>query len=224
MRSRTLTTSVSALLLLAAAVVDAKHSHVHLDTLHKRHRVHREQHRSVLEAGESGIALRSPKKGDGNSDQCRFPEDAGLVVVTPHEQNAGWAMSPDQPCVPNSYCPYACPSGQVMMQWDPDATSYSYPKSMVSDDPFPSNAAANTPQNGGLYCDNDGKIHKPFPDKPYCQDAKAGIGAMNKASGSVSFCQTVLPGNEAMLIPTHVDDWTALAVPGTDYWCGTAAQ
>jgi hypothetical protein len=47
---------------------------------------------------------------------------------------------------------------------------------------------------------------------------------MNKASGSVSFCQTVLPGNEAMLIPTSVDDWAELAVPGTDYWCGTAAQ
>ena len=111
-----------------------------------------------------------------------------------------------------------------MMQWDPDATSYSYPKSMVSNC-IPSRiAAANTLQNGGLYCDNEGKIQKPFPDRPYCQEAKAGIGAINKARGSVSFCQTVLPGNEAMLIPTHVEDWTELAVPGTDYWCGTAAQ
>jgi len=83
---------------------------------------------------------------------------------------------------------------------------------------------ANAAQNGGLYCDKDGKIQKPFPDKPYCKDAKAGIGAISKASGSVAFCQTVLPGNEAMLIPTHVDGWTELAVPGTDYWCGTAAQ
>ncbi len=79
-------------------------------------------------------------------------------------------------------------------------------------------------QNGGLYCDKDGEIRKPFPEKPYCQDAKAGVGAISKASGPVSFCQTVLPGNEAMLIPTEVEDWTELAVPGTDYWCGTAAQ
>ncbi|ERF75280.1 hypothetical protein EPUS_00072 [Endocarpon pusillum Z07020] len=208
MRSRTLTASASALLLFSASVTHAKHNHVHLDTLYKRHHAHREQHRSVPEAGESGIALRSPNKRDGKGDQCRFPNDAGLVAVTPHEQNAGWAMSPDQPCVPGSYCPYACPPGQVMMQWDPEATSYSYPKSM----------------NGGLYCDKEGKIQKPFPEKPYCQDAKAGIGAISKASGPVSFCQTVLPGNEAMLIPTHVQEWTELAVPGTDYWCGTAAH
>ncbi len=133
MRSRTFTASASALLLLAASVVDAKHSHGDLHTHYKRHHAHRDQHRSIPEAGESGIALRSPKKGDGNGNQCKFPNEAGLVAVTPHEQNAGWAMSPDQPCEPDNYCPYACPPGQVMMQWDPDATSYSYPKSMVSD-------------------------------------------------------------------------------------------
>ncbi len=132
MRPRTVTASASALLLLSASGTYAKHNHGHLDTLYKRHHAHREQHRSVSEAGESGIVLRSPNNGDGNGGQCRFPNDAGLVAVTPHEQNAGWAMSPDQPCVPDSYCPYACPPGQVMMQWDPEATSYSYPKSMVS--------------------------------------------------------------------------------------------
>lgn len=31
---------------------------------------------------------------------CEFPKDAGLVAVTPAEKNAGWAMSPDQPCKP----------------------------------------------------------------------------------------------------------------------------
>lgn len=31
---------------------------------------------------------------------CEFPKDAGLVAVTPGEKNAGWAMSPDQPCEP----------------------------------------------------------------------------------------------------------------------------
>lgn len=208
MRSRIFTASASALLLIAAPTVGATHSHGHLDTLFKRHHLHREQHRSVPETSESGIALRSPTQSGGDSGQCLFPKDAGLVAVTPHEENAGWAMSPNQPCEPDHYCPYACPPGQVMMQWDPSATSYAYPKSM----------------NGGLYCDVDGKISKPFPDKPYCQDAKAGIGALNNATGSVAFCQTVLPGNEAMLIPTRVDDWTELAVPGTDYWCGTAAH
>lgn len=63
--------------------------------------------------------------------QCQFPADAGLVAVTPDAMNAGWAMSPDQSCTPGHYCPYACPPGQVSMQWDPDATSYSYPMSMV---------------------------------------------------------------------------------------------
>ncbi len=40
----------------------------------------------------------------------------------------------------------------------------------------------------------------------------------------MSFCQTVLPGNEAMLIPTEVGSFASLAVPGTDYWAGTAAH
>lgn len=40
----------------------------------------------------------------------------------------------------------------------------------------------------------------------------------------MAFCQTVLPGNEAMLIPTLVEGVTTLAVPGTSYWCETAAQ
>ena len=43
--------------------------------------------------------------------QCQFPTDCGLVPVTPGQQNAGWAMSPNQPCLPGNYCPYACPSG-----------------------------------------------------------------------------------------------------------------
>jgi Beta-glucosidase (SUN family) len=132
MRARPFKASVSALLLLAAPIVNAKHDHNLLATIHKRHHAHREEHRSIPEIAESGIALRSPKSGNGKAGQCQFPNDAGLVAVTPQEQNAGWAMSPDQPCVPDSYCPYACPPGQVMMQWDPEATSYTYPKSMVS--------------------------------------------------------------------------------------------
>lgn len=62
-----------------------------------------------------------------------FPgdEDPNLVAITPNEENAGWAMSPDQPCEPGMYCPIACKPGMVMAQWDPDS-SFTYPVSMVS--------------------------------------------------------------------------------------------
>lgn len=63
--------------------------------------------------------------------KCQFPEEAGLVSVG-GGSNGGWAMSPDQCCEPGGYCPYACPPGQLSMQWDPKATSYTYPQSMVS--------------------------------------------------------------------------------------------
>lgn len=82
-----------------------------------------------------------------NTNQCKFPRDVGLVPVTLEKLNAGWAMSPDQECLPEKYCPYACPPGQIMAQWDPAATSYTYPISM----------------NGGLYCDKDGNIQNRFP-------------------------------------------------------------
>jgi hypothetical protein len=67
------------------------------------------------------------------SGKCEFPSDAGLVAITPGAVNGGWAMSPDESCTPGNYCPYACPPGQMSMQWDPKATSYSYPMSMVGD-------------------------------------------------------------------------------------------
>ncbi|RVX73355.1 hypothetical protein B0A52_02997 [Exophiala mesophila] len=78
--------------------------------------------------------------------------------------------------------------------------------------------------NGGLYCDNNGNIQKPFPDRPYCQSTSSNIGVQNRAGGVVSFCQTVLPGNEAMLIPTSVSDYASIAVPDPSYWCSTAAH
>lgn len=53
---------------------------------------------------------------------------------------------------------------------------------------------------------------------------QSNIGVTNEAGSVVSFCQTVLPGNEAMLIPTEVYDTATLANPGTDYWCKTAAH
>lgn len=114
-------------LLLLAAVADAKHDNVHANLVSRRHKHHHQNiHTSRAESGKE-LALEVQKRGG----QCQFPTDAGLVAVTPGSQNAGWAMSPDQPCKPGHYCPYACPPGQVMAQWDPDATSYSYPQSMV---------------------------------------------------------------------------------------------
>lgn len=144
------------------------------------------------------------------STLCKFPTGVGLIAVTPDKLNAGWAMSPDQPCLPGKYCPYACPPGQVMAQWDPSATSYSYPISM----------------NGGLYCDGDGNIHRPFPDKPYCVPGTGTSAVRNFAASVVSFCQTVLPGNEAMLIPTEIKPGFSeiLAVPDMTYWLSTAAH
>jgi hypothetical protein len=55
-------------------------------------------------------------------------------------------------------------------------------------------------------------------------DGTGAVKAVNKAGKIVSFCQTVLPGNEAMIIPTDVTDSATLAVPGPDYWQGTSAH
>ncbi|KAK5089583.1 hypothetical protein LTR70_007228 [Exophiala xenobiotica] len=201
MRSRTTGGGASALLLLATIANAHKGAHEHLEALHRRHR-------------ESCIAKKANESVEQNFElakrggHCAFPTDAGLVAVTPGSANAGWAMSPDQACEPGNYCPYACPPGQVSMQWDPKPTSYTYPQSM----------------NGGLYCDSNGQISKPFPDKPYCASTTSNIGVVNNCGGPVAFCQTVLPGNEAMLIPTEVGSFASLAVPGTDYWASTAAH
>jgi hypothetical protein len=80
-------------------------------------------------------------------------------------------------------------------------------------------------QDGGLYCDG-GQPVKPFPDQPYCVDGTGAVSGQNQCSEVVSFCQTVLPGNEAMLIPTDIQpgQTVVLAVPGPSYWDGTAAQ
>jgi hypothetical protein len=117
--------AIGTAILLLSSPCDAKHSHElsHLKVLGKRHN-HRSAHASPR---VEGIEDGSQKRGT----QCQFPTGVGLVAVTPGSQNAGWAMSPDQSCVPGSYCPYACPPGQVMDQWDPSATSYTYPQSMV---------------------------------------------------------------------------------------------
>ncbi|KAL1960844.1 hypothetical protein VTO42DRAFT_5827 [Malbranchea cinnamomea] len=186
-------------LVLFASATEAGHRHGKVHGPGNLGLKHHHRHETFHKSGE---------QIEKRSESCPFPDDGDLVPITPNEKNAGWAMSPDQACKPGSYCPYACPPGMVMAQWDPDATSYSYPQSM----------------NGGLYCDEDGKISKPFPDKPYCVDASGPLVVKNKANGVVSFCQTVLPGNEAMLIPTRVTSSAKLAVPGPSYWCSTAAH
>ncbi|WEW54909.1 hypothetical protein PRK78_000336 [Emydomyces testavorans] len=208
MKSHSFLSRASTLILLLASIAYAASdgsNHGHGDVIGipkdgfglKHHHLHR---RAAFSPRANAIMRRR--------GTCEFPSDAGLVAVTPNKANAGWAMSPDQSCQPGNYCPYACPAGMVMAQWDPDATSYSYPKSM----------------NGGLYCDKSGKVSKPFPDKPYCVDASGPVVAKNKAGGVVAFCQTVLPGNEAMLIPTSVNSSAKLAVPDPRYWCSTAAH
>lgn len=140
------TTATSILFL--ASLVSAKHAvHEHLHALHRRH--HEQAVRSMPETAEHGVEVRAAAPETATPEkrqaQCSFPYNAGLVPVTPGSQNAGWAMSPNQPCTPGNYCPYACPPGQVMMQWDPSATSYTYPKSMVSRSE--SNSSARTDLN-----------------------------------------------------------------------------
>ncbi|MCJ1398216.1 hypothetical protein MMC11_001413 [Xylographa trunciseda] len=213
MQLKGITTTIGVALALQASIANSsKHGHAHLNQLDLKHRHHqREPQSSKAEVGTIGEALelRSLVKVERRGGQCQFPTNAGLVAVTPGSQNAGWAMSPNQPCLPGNYCPYACPPGQMMDQWDPQATSYTYPQSM----------------NGGLYCDENGDISKPFPNNPYCVTGSTNIGVLNKSGKTVSFCQTVLPGNEAMLIPTSIEDEIVqLAIPTTSYWCKTAAH
>jgi hypothetical protein len=47
---------------------------------------------------------------------------------------------------------------------------------------------------------------------------------VNKCGPPISICQTVLPGNEDILIKNEVRDTLDLAVPGTFYWDKTSAQ
>ncbi|EFY93442.1 SUN domain protein (Adg3), putative [Metarhizium acridum CQMa 102] len=172
----------------------------HHRRMHQAHQRLAQPHGHVHSRAESNVLV---KRGT-----CAFPtDDPNLVAVTPDQKNAGWAMSPDQECKPGNYCPIACKPGMVMNQWDPDST-YTYPASM----------------NGGLYCDKNGNVKKPFPDKPNCVEGTGSVKAINKCKSHMSWCQTVLPGNEAMLIPTLVNSEATIAVPGSSYWQSTAAH
>lgn len=114
--------------LLWSTFVEAGHEDLHLlargDRGHQHHPQVHVSKRQELVGEAAGLQKRGTK--------CEFPSDAGLVAITPGAKNAGWALSPDQSCEPDSYCPYACPPGQLMAQWDPSATSYTYPQSLVS--------------------------------------------------------------------------------------------
>ena len=117
------------MLLLSIPSATAKHGVAH-QVLERRHAHHLHKKFHSSKAEERGLA--ETEVIEKRTGQCQFPSDAGLVAVTPGAQNAGWAMSPDQPCKPGMYCPYACPPGQLMAQWDPSAVAYTYPLSMVS--------------------------------------------------------------------------------------------
>ncbi|CAN8102398.1 unnamed protein product [Discula destructiva] len=187
----------SVLLSLAAEPVAATLGHRHLHTRHSGNHTHGHKSEELVKRG----------KLVNRAGQCAFPEDEGLVTITPDCSNHGWALSPDQECVADSFCPYACPPGKLMTQWKPGST-YVYPDSMA----------------GGLYCDENGKITKPFPSKEYCVDGIGNVEVVNNCGGVMAVCQTVLPGNEAMIIPTSVDSSAVIAVPDTSYWDSTASH
>lgn len=192
----------SALLFLAAQPASATLAHRRAHQHYSSNHTHNEQDGEALEL------LKPRGRLVNRAGQCAFPEgEAGLVTITPGSNNRGWALSPDQECTADSYCPFACEPGMVMNQWKKGST-YVYPESM----------------DGGLYCDKSGSIVKPFPDQPYCVQGVGSVKAVNKCGKVVAFCQTVLPGNEAMLIPTSVTDSATIAVPGPSYWDSTASH
>ncbi|KAK1836494.1 hypothetical protein QBC39DRAFT_247896 [Podospora conica] len=184
----------SATLFLAATPVTATQAH---RRAHDQLRRHQHGHH----AGSTNHTDELTKRGSS----CSLPDHPDLVHV-PGAKNGGFAMAGDIECKDGMYCPIACVSGKVMAQWK-EGTKYTYPESMY----------------GGLKC-NNGVAEKPFADKPYCVDGTGAVKAVNKCGSVVSFCQTVLPGDEAMVIPTDVDDAKTLAVPGISYWAQTAAH
>lgn len=176
-----------------------------------RRRHHQESKRSSNVHGHA----HSPRADEGvfkkRSDMCLFPDNEPNVVrVVLNDKNRGWAMSIDQECTPGKYCPFACKSGMVMAQWQPGST-YKFPESM----------------NGGLFCNNEtGEMEKPFPEKPCCVYGTGTVSVRKEVQGSMTWCQTVLPGNEEMNICTEIADYalTTLAVPNQNYWANTSAH
>ncbi|KAI1197529.1 beta-glucosidase-domain-containing protein [Nemania serpens] len=217
MKTTTLQAAIgSAILLLATQPCYAGSQHLHHHQHRQIHHQHQHHHRHTnkRENYNSNNATVNPRYDSHRPEKlqarggakCEFPTTKGLFAVTPNAMNGGWALAPDQECVDGTWCPIACPSGQVMAQWKP-GTTYVYPESTC----------------GGIYC-NNGEIEVPFEGKPWCVDGAGTVDAVNKAGGVVSFCQTVLPGYEDMIIPTDVYDSAALAVPEPSYWDSTASH
>ncbi|KAL6935637.1 uncharacterized protein HGUI_02474 [Hanseniaspora guilliermondii] len=159
-----------------------------------------------------GKPLANLFKRSSSGGTCSFISNgAGVVPVGESGLNKGYAMHSDQACTYDSWCPYACEPGMLMAQFDSSVTSYEgYPSSM----------------RGGIYCSKNGEIQLKNQGKGYCYNGKGTVSVNNEMSSNVAFCQTVLPGNEEMLIPTNVDSGSSqvLAVPGTEYWAKTAAH
>lgn len=187
-----------------------QHRHQYRQIHHQHHHHHtgkRDDYNFSNATANPRYESRRPEKLEARgSAKCEFPKSKGLFAVTPGSMNGGWALAPDQECVDGTWCPIACPAGQVMAQWKP-GTTYTFPESTY----------------GGIYC-NGGEIEVPFEDKPWCVDGTGTVGAVNKAGDVVSFCQTVLPGYEDMIIPTDVHDSATLAVPDPSYWDSTASH
>ncbi|KAI0197753.1 beta-glucosidase-domain-containing protein [Astrocystis sublimbata] len=213
MKTTTLQATLGSAMLFVAtqpSYAGAQHHHHQHRELHHQHHHHAAK-RETFQFGNATFnyryGSRRPERLQARgSSKCEFPKTKGLFAVTPGSMNGGWALAPDQECVDGTWCPIACPSGQVMAQWKPDST-YSYPESTY----------------GGIYC-NGGEIEVPFEDSPWCVDGTGTVEAVNKAGSVVSFCQTVLPGYEDMIIPTDVHTSATLAVPDPSYWDSTASH
>ncbi|KAJ6444536.1 SUN family beta-glucosidase-like protein [Purpureocillium lavendulum] len=192
----------SASIVLSGSGVEASRTHQRLHQLDRKFaQAHGHGHGHAHSRSEAAPVEK--RKGT-----CSFiSDDSNVFAVTPDAKNAGWGMSPDQECTYGSYCPYACKPGMVSTQWKP-GSKYAYPESM----------------DGGLFCGKDGKLSKPFPDRPYCVEGVGSVKVVNKCKSQASWCQTMLPGNENMIIPTLVKDEATLAVPDHKYWAGTAAH
>lgn len=138
MKTATLQATIwSAILLLATqpccANAQHQHHHQHRQIHHQHH--HHPAKRENFHFGNATVNFRygsrRPEKLQARGGaKCEFPTTKGLFAVTPSAMNGGWALAPDQECVDGTWCPIACPSGQVMAQWKPD-TTYTYPESTV---------------------------------------------------------------------------------------------
>jgi len=116
---------LAAVLALALAQVTGARHHLHNhDHFHRLLKT-----RNPVAEEHSAASLST--RGSGSGIICPFPSDADIVAVAANMKNAGWAIAPDIQCVAGMYCPYACPPGQVMAQWQ-EGSTYTYPASMVS--------------------------------------------------------------------------------------------